>query len=140
MIGMLKTPPTGFEDVVAAHFHAVRPALEATLAKWTKDAESHYSEEIGHRAELKGAIERLKEALDANDASFAKAGGAAVDKAAAAAPPAPKAATTDAPTEVEDGAVPPPLPQPVTRASSCGSTASAAAAAAPDTDDPVVVS
>ena len=77
---MLRRPPSGFEEIVRAHFRLLRPLLERQLKRWLAEAQSDSTRDgmLRTYAELRPLLDKL----DADHAAAAAASGAADTPAA----------------------------------------------------------
>ena len=59
---MLRRPPSGFEDIVRAHFRLLRPLLERQLKRWLAEAQSDSTRDgmLRTYAELRPLLDKVR--------------------------------------------------------------------------------
>lgn len=60
MVGQLRRPSPGFEDVIKAHFYYKRDAINRTCDAWLAEANNNTSSSKGHYSKLLKVVKDLR--------------------------------------------------------------------------------
>jgi len=78
MVGQLRNPSPGFEDVVRAHFYLKQDYIVSTVERWVEEAKTHGSG-AAHHARLSKAFRDLKQEISRLDKPAKKAADTAAE-------------------------------------------------------------